>query len=127
MKRGEAGDPLSPSIFNIVLEEIFRSLDWKGRGLQISGEYLSNLRFADDLVLIAKNLSDLYHKSKLAGLELNWNKTKIMPKTPGINIEIEGTKTENVEEIVYLGQLISSENNISKEIGRRIAISWKKF
>lgn len=91
---------------------------------------MSNLRFADDVVLTAKDLkelqfmiSDLYHKSKLAGLKLIWKKTKIMSKTADINIEIEGTKMEKVEEIIYLGQLIWLENNNSKEVEKRIAVS----
>jgi len=34
-RRVRQGDPLSPNIFNAVLEDIFRKLDWKGRGLEI--------------------------------------------------------------------------------------------
>ena len=36
IKRGvRQGDPLSPNVFNSVLEQAFRKLDWKGRGMEI--------------------------------------------------------------------------------------------
>ena len=47
------GDPLSSNLFNCVLEEIFRKMDWEGKGIKIGGEYLNNLRFADNIILIS--------------------------------------------------------------------------
>ena len=41
------GDPLSSTLFNIALEEIFRDSD--KMGLNINDEWLNNLRFADDV------------------------------------------------------------------------------
>ncbi len=45
------GDPFSPNIFNNVLEQVFKNLQWEDKGLKINGQYLNNLRFADDIVL----------------------------------------------------------------------------
>ena len=42
------GDPLSPNLFNSILEEIFRILNWE-REILIDGKRLNNLGFADDL------------------------------------------------------------------------------
>lgn len=53
------GDPLSPKLFSAVLETVFRRLDWENKGIKINGEYLSHLRFADDIVVFAENASDL--------------------------------------------------------------------
>ena len=53
------GDLLSSTLFNCLLEEVFRSLDWGKKGINISGENLSNLRFADDVILIATDFSEL--------------------------------------------------------------------
>lgn len=52
------GDPLSPILFE-CLEEIFNNLQWPNFGLGINGQYLNNLRFPDDVVLIAKSKTEL--------------------------------------------------------------------
>ena len=61
---------------------MFRSLDWKDKGVNINGEDLNNLRFADDVILIEKSftkleemLNDPIRKGEEAGLEINPKKT----------------------------------------------------
>lgn len=128
------GDPLSPKIFTVVLESIFRNLDWEEKGLRIDGEFLSHLRFADDIVVFAENASDLNvmveelaKESMKAGLLLNSSKTKILTNSEWVDISIAGEKIEYVKDYVYLGQSVSFENCTEKEIQRRIAIAWRKF
>ena len=53
------GDTLSPKLFTLVLEDIFKKLDWKDRGLNILGCRLNNLRFADDIVLLSDSADDV--------------------------------------------------------------------
>ena len=53
------GDPLSSIIFNNILEEVFRRPSWEGKDVRVNGEYISNLKFADDLVIIAKEEDEL--------------------------------------------------------------------
>ncbi len=79
--------PPSPNLFNAILEEIFRKLEWEGRVLRIDGEYLNNLSFADDVVIIGRCReeiesfgTELAEKSRLAGLEVDWNETRILVK-----------------------------------------------
>lgn len=79
------GDPLSPKLFTAVLEEIFRKLNWDHHGLNINGERLSHLRFADDIVLFAETkehlqvmLIDLERESRKVGLTMNASKTKAL-------------------------------------------------
>ncbi len=81
------GDLLSPNLFNAVLEEVFGKLGWEGRGLRINGEHLNNLLFADDVVLIGRSReeiesfgTELAEKSRLVGLEVDWNETRILVK-----------------------------------------------
>ncbi len=79
VKRGvKQGDPLSPLLFNCALQEIFRTINCEGKGININGENLRNLRFADDVTLIAKNedelielLKDLDKNARITGLEMN--------------------------------------------------------
>ena len=52
IKRGvRQGDTISPKLFTATLESIFRRLNSENKGVKIDGEFLSNLRFADDLFL----------------------------------------------------------------------------
>ncbi len=60
MRRGvRQGDPLSPLLFNCALNEIVKNLNWKNKGININGEFLSNLSFADDVVIVAGRWDDL--------------------------------------------------------------------
>lgn len=80
-KAVKQGDPLSSLLFTSALEQIFRNLEWEGKGVKINGSYLNNPRFADDIVLIAKNVDELEEmlgslqaKSEVAGLYMNMDK-----------------------------------------------------
>lgn len=136
IKRGvKQGDPLSSLLFNCVLESVFREIDWSKRGININGEYLSNLRFADDIVLLSNNkqeleemIEELNDEGKKKGLSMNIEKTKIISKEEDEpKIEIDGKKIEVVKELVYLGQKVTIKNKTAEEIERRITIAWKKF
>ena len=48
------GDPISPELFSTVLEDLFRRLDCKEKGIKINGKRISHLRFTDDVVLTAE-------------------------------------------------------------------------
>ena len=86
IERGvKQGDPPSPNLFNCILQEVFKKMDWDGKGISIHGKYLTNLRFADDIVLISSSHNalvsmgeELLTGCKEAGLEANLEKTKYM-------------------------------------------------
>ncbi len=44
------GDILLPNLFNCIIEEIFRNLNWENEGMKINSEYFNNLRYAHDVV-----------------------------------------------------------------------------
>ncbi|MFH4973480.1 hypothetical protein AB6A40_000189 [Gnathostoma spinigerum] len=78
------GDIISPKLFAACLESVFRKISWRG-GVNIDGEALTHLRFADDIVVIANDtktaqemLLQLNKESKAVGLEINISKTKYM-------------------------------------------------
>ncbi|PZC79969.1 hypothetical protein B5X24_HaOG215559 [Helicoverpa armigera] len=128
------GDPLSPKLFTAVLEGVFRKLDWNQYGLNINGELLSHLRFADDIILFAKTkdhlqsmLKDLETESNKVGLTMNVTKTKAMTNASEEEIIINGKSIEFVKEYTYLGQQISVTDMMSKEIDTRIAQAWKCY
>ncbi len=87
----------------------------------MGGEWLNNLRFADDVILIAKNIMELegmvrelLEESRKAGLYINTNKTKIINSGEKCNISINGKIIEEVEDTAYLGQVISFKNKEKK-------------
>ena len=52
IKGGERqGDTISPKLFTATLESIFRRLNWENKGVEIDGEFLSNLHFANDIFI----------------------------------------------------------------------------
>ena len=130
IKRGPGvrqGDTISPKLFTATLESIFRRLNWENKGVKIDGEFLSNLRFADDIFLsteppqeLQQMLQELSDESRRMGLKMNITKTKvtIVDNTP---INMNNVLIENVQGYVYLGQHYSlKEKNQDKEIQQRI-------
>ena len=59
---------------------------------------------------------------------INIDKTKVMVmgETAQVDIQIDGQKIECVDQFVYLGSLITKDNDCSKEI-RRIGIAFGSF
>ena len=108
IKRGvRQGDTISPKLFTATLESIFRRLNLENKGMKIDGEFLSNLRFADDIFLCTETpqelqqmLQELSDESRRMG---NIAKTKVMvvDNTP---INVNNVLIENVQGYVYLGQ-----------------------
>ena len=95
-------DTISPKLFTAALESIFRRLTWETRDLKIDREYLSHLRFADDILVCANTphelqqmLQELVDKSENQGLKTNKSKAKVM---------MENDTPINVESCIYLRQ-----------------------
>ena len=74
---------LLPCLFNVYAENIMRmaSLDEAQAGIDIAGRNVSNLRFADNTILMTKRekklkilLIKVKEESEKAGLKLNINK-----------------------------------------------------
>ncbi|XP_047543296.1 uncharacterized protein LOC125075632 [Vanessa atalanta] len=138
LRRGvRQGDVISPKLFTNALEDVFKTLDWTGCGVNVNGECISHLRFADDIVIIAESLEQLTEmlrslsdSSRRVGLGMNLDKTKVMFNrhvVPG-PIYVEGKPLEVVSEYTYLGQVIQvGRNNFEKEADRRIRLGWAAF
>ncbi|GBP07065.1 LINE-1 retrotransposable element ORF2 protein [Eumeta japonica] len=134
INRGVRQETHSPKLFTAVLEQMFRKLNWEHLGLIINGARLNHLRFADDLVIMEEDplllefmTQSLVERSREVGLEINISKTKMMTNSVPVDITINGQKLEYVEEYVYLGQIISPNDQTSKEINKRIATGWNKY
>ena len=133
------GDTSSPKLFTACLEKVFRKLNWSRRGILIDGEYLSHLRFADDIIIFTRNIAELHEMlqelnqaSLEVGLSMNFKKTKIMrnkhAEDTNRKITIDSNEIEEVNHYIYLGQRISMETaSKEQEIKRRITLGWQAF
>ena len=127
-------DPLSSNLFNAALEKIFRKLDWDSYGIRVNGKNLNHLRFADDIVLIGESkeivtrlLRELVKASSVAGLKMNFAKTKYTSNKPGQDIKLDDIIIEKVDEYIYLGQTISIHSRLEKELQARKKKAWTGF
>ena len=134
LKGVRQGDPTK--LFTAAMEDVFRNLDWQSNGIMIYGEYLTHLRFADDILLVSHDplelqtmIRELNEESIKAGLKMNIKKTKVMMcnRLQNNTITVDGKTIEKVDHYTYLGKNISLENETSGEVKRRIQLSWAKF
>lgn len=51
LNKKEAYDKATPKLFTVVLEEVFRQLNWEKKGIMDDGENLSHIKFADVLAI----------------------------------------------------------------------------
>ena len=146
-------DPLSSLLFNSVSEGIFRQLQpqWAKRQCEIhlrpgasAGSILTNLRFADDVLLFATSLQQLktmlkeiQQEALRVGLELHPDKTKILhniqrrkptqqPETTRINdmnVEILGYGASQK----YLGRQLAFRTPTETELSNRTSTAWHKI
>ena len=80
---------LLPCLFNLYAEYIMRNagLDEAQAGIKINGRNINNLRYADDITLMAdseelKSLLKVKEESENVGLKFNIQKMKIMASGP---------------------------------------------
>ena len=121
---------LSPTLFNIFLEDIMNdALSNHTGSIKINGRNITNLRFADDIDGLAGseeeliNLTEcLFKSANRFGMEINPSKTKLMLNDDNCqpNIDIHGEIIETVKSFKYLGSIIN-ENGSRKEILSRAA------
>ena len=99
-------------------------------GIKIVTRNISNLRYADDNMLMAESeeikslLMKVKEESEKVGLKLNIQKTKIMASGPITSWQIDGETMETVRNYV-LGSKIIADGDCSHEIERRLLLGRK--
>ena len=101
-------------------------------GLKIARGNINNLRYADDITLMAESeeelkslLLEVKDESENVGLKLNIQKTKIMASGPITSWEIDGETVETVSDFILLGSKITADGECSHEIKRRLLLGRK--
>ena len=150
-KGSKQGDPMSSLLFNTVLQyslkdEIQRWQKKKGMGIHLSDhdhDYLTNLRFADDVMLFAtskeqlrKMLCEFKKATEKVGIRIHPDKTKILSNQNTMNsntkkhLQVDGMSIEVLtknESAKYFGQKISLHQQETLEIKSRIRAAWATF
>ena len=99
---------------------------------QIARRNINNLRYADDITLMAEieeKLTSLLvrvkEESETAGLKLNIQKSKIMASSPITSWQIDGETMETVRDFIFLGSKITADGDCSHEIKRCLLLGRK--
>jgi len=116
----QQGCVLSPYLSSILAEMVMREiLDGFQGGLQIGGRIVTNLRYADDIILLATSKAELQELvdhldrvSRKYNLLINVDKTKVVA-CDGIacRVLIQNEQLEQMDAFPYLGSLKITEDD----------------
>ena len=89
-------------------------------GIKIAGRNTNNLRYADNITLMAeseelKHLLKVKEESENVGLKLNIQKTKIMASGPIISWQIDGTM-KTVRDFILRGSKITADSAVAMKL-----------
>ena len=101
-------------------------------GIKTAGRNINNLRYADDITLMAESEEELKgllmkvkEESEKVGLKLNIQKTKIIASGPITSWEIDGETVETVSDFILGGSKITADGDCSHEIKRQLLLGRK--
>ena len=106
-------------------------LDDAQAGIKIARRNINNLRYPDDITLMAESKEELKsllmkvkEEGEKVGLKLNSQKTKIMASGPLTSWQIDGETMETVR-LYFGGSKITADVNCSHEIKRCLLLERK--
>ena len=101
-------------------------------GIKIAGRNINNLRYADDINLMAESKEELKslllkvkEESEKAGLKLNIQKKKIMESGLITSWQIDGETMETVADFLWGASKITVDGDYSHEIKRHLLLGRK--
>ena len=107
-------------------------LDEAQAGIKIAWRNINNLRYADNITLMAESKEELKcllikvkEKGEKAGLKLNIQNTKIIACGPIASWQIDGETMETVTDFILGGSKITADGYCSHEIKRCLLLGRK--
>ena len=91
-------------------------------GLKNAGRNINNLRYADDITVMAESEEELNSldvsekESERVALKLNIQKTKVMASGPITSWQTGGETVETVTDFIFLGLKITADDDCNHEI-----------
>ena len=108
---------MSPCLFNLYAEYIVRNtgLNEAQARIKIPRKNINNLRYANDITLMAESEEELKsllmkvkEESEKVGLKLNIQKTKITASGPITSWQIDGETMKTVKDFIFGGSKITA-------------------
>ena len=123
---------MSPCLFNLYAEYIMKNtgLEEAQAGIKIARRNINNLRYADDITLMAESkeikshLMKVEEKNEKPGLKFNIQKTKIMASGPITSRQTDGETMETVADFIFWGSKTTADGDCSHEI--KMLTPWKE-
>ena len=107
-------------------------LDEVQAGIKMAGRNINNLRYTDDITLMAESKEELKsllmkvkEESEKVGLKLNIQKTKIMTSCPITLWQIDGETVKTETDFILGGSKITADGDCSHEIKRHLLLGRK--
>ena len=107
-------------------------LDESQAGIETARKNINNLRYADDITLMAESKEELKsllmkvkEGSEKAGLKLNIHKTRIIACSPITSWQIDGETMKAVKDLIFLGSKITMESQCIHDIKRCLLLGRK--
>ena len=101
-------------------------------GIKITGRNINNLRYADDITLMAESEEELKsllmkvkEENEKIDLKLNIQRMKNMATGPITSWQIDGETVETVTDLIFLGSKITADVDCSHEIKRCLLLGRK--
>ena len=101
-------------------------------GIKIARRNINNLRYADDITLMAESEEELRsplmkakEESEKVGLKLNIQKTKITVSGPIPSWQIDGETVETVSDFIFWSFKCTADCDCSHEIKRHLLLGRK--
>ncbi|CAH8529183.1 unnamed protein product [Dicrocoelium dendriticum] len=128
------GYPMSPFLFNFAIEDVLSNAleGFQHFGLELlPGERATDLDYADDITLFGDDPRDmqlildrLAVEASKYGMSFAPSKCKVLLNdwlSPAPMLTFEGAQLEQVDSFVYLGNCVSADGTINKEVSLCIA------
>ena len=107
-------------------------LDEEQAGIKIAGRNINNLRYADDIILMAESEEELKsllmrvkEESEKVSLQLNIEKTKIMVSRSITSWQIDGETVATVADFIFGCSKVTANGDCSHEIKRHLLLGRK--
>ena len=107
-------------------------LDEAQAGIKIAGRNIKNLRYADDITLMAESEEELKsllmkvkEESEKVGLKLHTKKTKIMVSGSITSWQMDRETMDTVTDFIFMSSKITGDGDYSREIKRHLLLGRK--